>query len=257
MIRSIHLLTLLAVIAVPVIGWFVDDWSGATTLLVYWSESVAACTFIAARILVHRRWNPRRGHFRYQVPSGDRSFRRSSFMSGFLVTSIAFCAAHGVFLGVILVGLNHTGEGGLAEINWRSVKLGCATVLALIIVDFAVDLFDLRKWSFRQIEQTAYLGLGRVVVVHLTLIIGFVGIGLADAPMALFGSFVVLKSLFALSTALPQWEPVTAPPWLSRIMNRVPSVRPGESFEDRWAKDRADETARRDSNDQPWVRERR
>lgn len=257
MTRAIHLLTLLAVIAVPVIGWFIDDWSGATTLLVYWFDSVAASVFITARILIHRRWTPRRGHFRYNAPSSDRSFRRSSFLSGYVVTSVAFSAAHGIFLAAIIAILNHQGERGLAEINWHSVKLGCAIVLAFIIVDFAVDLFELRRWSFRQIEQTAYLGLGRVVVIHLTLIIGFVGLGFTDAPTALFGSFVVLKSLFALSTALPQREPAAAPPWLSRIMNRVPTVHPGETFEDRWAEDQADEAARRDSNEQPWSAVRR
>ena len=254
MTRSIHLLTLLAVIAVPVIGWFVDDWSGATTLLVYWFENVAACLFIAARGLIHRRLTPRRGHFRYEAPSGDRrSSQRSSFMSGFVVTSLAFSVAHGVFLGAIIFLLDHNGEHPLAEVNWRSVELGCTTVLIFVVIDFIVDLLSLRRWSFRELEQTAYLGLGRIVVVQLTLIIGFVGIAVTDAPTALFGTFVVLKTLFALSTALPQWEPVVAPHWLSRVMNRVPNVHPGERFEDQWAEDRADEAARRDRNEQPWV----
>ena len=243
MTRSVHLLTLLAVIAVPVIGWFVDGWSGATTLLVYWFENVAASLFITARGLIHQRWTPRRGHFRYEAPSEDRRrSQRSSFMSGFVVTSLAFSVAHGVFLAVIIFLLDRTGERQLAEVNWRSVELGCAIVLVFVVVDFLVDLLSLRRWSFRQLEQTAYLGLGRIVVVQLTLMIGFVGIAMTDAPTALFGTFVVLKTLFALSSGLPQWEPVAAPQWLSRV---IP--------EDEWAKDRADEAARRDGNEQPWV----
>ena len=259
MTRSVHLLTLLAVVAVPVIGWFVDDWSGATTLLVYWFENVAACLFIAARVAIHRRLNPRRGHFQYEAPTTDRrgAPQQASFISGFVVTSLAFCAVHGVFLGAIISLVNRNGGSELAEINWRSVELGCTIVLALIVVDFVVDLLSLRKWSFQKIEQTAYLGLGRVVVVHLTLMIGFVGIAMTDAPTALFGSFVVLKTLFSLSSTLPQWEPSAAPPWLRRMMNRVPSVHPGERFEDRWAQDRDNETARRDRNEQAWVGGRR
>jgi hypothetical protein len=57
--------------------------------------------------------------------------------------------------------------------------------------------------------------------------------------------------------ALPQWEPATAPKWLSRVMNRLPSVHPGERFEDMWAKGSADEVERRDESDQPWTGARR
>ncbi|WP_163887304.1 DUF6498-containing protein [Mycolicibacterium hippocampi] len=254
MARSVHLLTLLSVVAVPFIGWFVGDWSGATTLLVYWFENVAACVFIAARALLHRRWSPRRGHYRYDAPDAQRRGSQGpSFVSGFAVTSLAFCAAHAVFLGVILLLLDHTSNSNLAEIDWRSAGLGCAIVLVLIVVDFVVDLPTLRDWSFRQIEQTAQLGLGRVAVVHLTLIVGLAGIAVTDAPGALFGTFVVLKSLFMLSGALPQWEPVAAPRWLSGVMNRVPGVRPGKTFDELWAQDRADEAARRDRNEQAWA----
>jgi hypothetical protein len=68
---------------------------------------------------------------------------------------------------------------------------------------------------------------------------------------ALFSVFVVLKTMYSLSMALPQWEPTTPPKWLSRVMNRLPNVRPGQRFEDAWVKDRADEVERRERNDQP------
>jgi hypothetical protein len=74
---------------------------------------------------------------------------------------------------------------------------------------------------------------------------------------ALFGVFVVLKNLNGLSMALPQKEPTTAPNWLSRVMNRLPNMHPGQRFEDAWAKDRADDVERRDTNEQPWTAARR
>jgi hypothetical protein len=253
--RAVHLLVALAVVAVPATGWFVEDWSGGTTLAVYWFETAAACLFIAARIGVHQRWSPRRGHFRYQAPSGERrSSQNSTFLVGFVVTSVAFCAAHGVFLGVILFMLAHNGERELAGVDWRSVGFGCSCVFAFLAIDFAMDLRRLRGWSFWQVEQTAHRGLGRVVVVHLTLVFGLFAVAVTGAPGALFGVFVALKSLFALSTALPQWEPVAPPTWLSRVMNRVPNVR---RFEDAWVQDRADESERRARNEQPWVGARR
>jgi hypothetical protein len=80
---------------------------------------------------------------------------------------------------------------------------------------------------------------------------------IAGALCGLIGVFVVLKSLAALSFVLPQWEPTTPPEWLSRMMNKVPNVRPGERFEDSWTKDRAEERARRERNEQPWALQRR
>jgi hypothetical protein len=254
--RIVHLLTLLAVNAVPAAGWFAGGWSAGTTLIVYWFETVAACLFVAARIVAHRRWSPRRGHFRYQAPKSDRPRSQSSFLQGFLVTSLVFSAAHGIFLGGILFVLDHNGQGDLAGVDWRSVKLGSLCVLIALTVDLVVDLLSLRKWSFGQIEGTANRSLGRVVVVHLTLVFGMFGAAITDTS-ALFGVFVVLKTLYALSTALPQWEPATPPQWLSRAMNRLPNVRPGERFEDSWAKDRADEAERREKNEQHWTDARR
>jgi uncharacterized protein DUF6498 len=254
--RFVHLLTLLAVNAVPAAGWFADGWSTGTTLIVYWFETVAACLFVAARILAHRRWNPRRGHFTYQAPKSPRTRSQSSFLQGFLVTSLAFSAAHGLFLAGILFVLDHNGQGGLAGVDWCSVKLGSLYVLIALAIDFVVDLLSLRNWSFWQIEVTANRSLGRIIVVHLTLVFGMFGAAITDAS-ALFGVFVVLKTLYALSTALPQWEPATAPEWLSRVMNRLPNVHPGERFEDMWAKDRADETERRERNEQQWTEAQR
>jgi hypothetical protein len=249
--RILHALILVAITAVPAAGWFFEEWSAGTTLAVYWFENVAACVFVAVRIVVHQRLSPRQGHFRYQA--ADRRGSQTSFITGFLVTGLAFCAAHGLFLGFILFMLDRNGGHDLAAVDWRSVQTGCVIVFVCLVIDLAVDLVRVRSWSFLRIEQTAYRGLGRVVVVHLTLVFGLFGVAMTGASSALFGIFVVLKTLYALSMALPQWEPATPPAWLSRVMNRLPNVQPGEKFEDQWAKDRIDEANRRERNEQPWT----
>lgn len=253
MIRLAHVLAVSAIIAIPALGWFVEGWSGATTLLVYWFETLAGSLITAARILVHRRWVPKRGHFRYEASTTNRhSPSSSSFAAGFLMTSLIFTAAHGLFLAAIIFLVGRNAEPELAEINWRSVGYACIAVLGFLCADFAFDLLTLRRWSFSQIEQTAQRGMSRIVVVHLTLIFGLLGVAITGASDALFGVFVVLKSMASLSFVLPQWEPAQPPTWLSRAMNRMPNVHPGERFEDFWAKDRTDERRRRERNEQPW-----
>jgi hypothetical protein len=144
-----------------------------------------------------------------------------------------------------------------AEVDWRSVGFGCLSVLILLAIDFVADLPTLRRRSFSAIEHLANRGTSRVLVVHLTLLFGFLGIAVSGASTALFGAFVVLKSVFALSGALPQWEPMTAPEGLTRVLNRLAPARTGSSIRQQWAKDRADETERREKNDRPWVESRR
>lgn len=246
---------MIAVIAVPVIGWFIEGWSGATTLAVYWFETVAGCLFISARALLHQRMTPRYGHYSYSAAEGNRrSPQLSSFVGGFTLVSVAFCTVHAVFLGAILLLLHHNSQSALIDIDWRSVGFGCLAVFAFLSVNFAVDLLSLRQWSFWRLEQLANQGLSRVIVVHMTLIFGFVAIALSGAPDAFFGVFVVLKTLAALSWLLPQYQPAKAPAWLSTLMNRVPNVRPGERFEDFWVKEHEDEVARRERNERPWTR---
>lgn len=253
--RILHVLSILGVIAVPVVGWFTQDWSGGTTLAVYWFETLAASLFIVARIALHRRWSPRRGHYRYNGPGNEGGGRKplSTFLSSFAVISLSFCAAHGVFLGAILFLLDHNGVGHLAQVDWRSAGFGCLSVLAFLTVGFVVDLFSLRSWSFRRLEQTASQVLSRVMVVHLTLLIGFVAIAVTDAPDTFFGVFVVLKTMASLSTALPQWEPRHPPKWLSSVLNRVPSASPGKRFEEAWADERTEERQRLEANEQMWT----
>ncbi|MEU9808375.1 DUF6498-containing protein [Mycobacterium sp. NPDC050853] len=255
--RILHLVTMIAVNAIPLAGWFVGGWSPGTTLAVYWFETVAASLFVGLRAVLHKRWSPRRGHFKYEAPGPDRSYSRTSFIKGFLFTTLVFSAAHGFFLAVILLLLTHNGQAAMIGIDWRSVGFGCLQVLIALAVDFLVDLPGLRRWSFWQLEVMASRGFMRVGVVHLTLIFGMLAVAVTDAPSALFGVFVVLKTMYSLSTTFPQWEPSTPPRWLSRAMNRVPSARPGLTFEEQWAKDRIDEAKRRKENEQPWKGTRR
>ncbi|MGW0158021.1 DUF6498-containing protein [Mycobacterium sp. NPDC003323] len=265
MTRVVHLISLLGVIAVPVWGWFTQDWSGATTLAVYWFETLTASLFILARIALHQRWSPKRGHYDYNAAGKDGGRYRytvngrrrsgkslSTYMSSFAVICLSFCAVHGIFLGVVLLLLNHNGVGHLVQVDWRSVGFGTLSVFAFMTVDFLVDLTQLRNWPFRRLEEIGSQVLGRVMVVHMTLLIGFLAIAITDTPDAFFGVFVVLRTMAQLSSALPQWKPARPPEWLSNILNRVPNVHPGKKFEDFWAEEQTEERQRLEANEHPW-----
>jgi hypothetical protein len=160
---------------------------------------------------------------------------------------------HGFFLGTVLLLLNHNKVGHLVQVDWRSVNFGCLTVLAFMAVDFLVDLISLRRWPFRQLEQIGSQAMSRVMVVHMTLLLGFSGSRFTDTPSTFFGVFVVLKTMASLSTALPQYKPERPPKWLSAALNRVPNVHPGKRFEDFWADEQTGERQRMDANERTWI----
>lgn len=250
--RLLHAVLGVAVAAVPAAGWFFGSWTAGTTLAVYWFETVAGALFVATRIAVHRRWTPSRGHFQYRGRDHRPAARGTGFLSGFLVTTLTFSAAHGLFLAVVLMLLTRGGDAQWAAVDWRSAAQGGVLVLVLLTVDLAADLPRLAGWSFSRLEQIAVRSIGRVAVVHLTLICGLFALALTDAPTALFGIFVALRTLYQLSLVLPQWDPATPPAWLSAAMNRLPRAVPGQRFEDSWARDRLAEADRRQHNDRLW-----
>jgi len=251
--RLLPSLVLFAAALVPLSGWFFGDWSGASTLVVYWVETMLICLFAWARIRLHQRRAPRYGHFRYVPPESPAGAQTGSFATGFLTRAVAFSIGHGVFLVAALLVLARSGHPDIAEVDWRDVGIGCLSIAALLAIDFLVELPTLRRWSFRQVELSAQRGLSRMAVVHLTLILGLAAIALTDIPDAIFGVFVILKTLAALGGAFPQWESTAPPRRLARLMNRLPGAGPGIRFEDAWAADQGREQDRRERNEEPWA----
>ena len=251
--RSANPTIRLAVAAVPLFGWFAADWAGGTTLAVYWFETAVACLFVIARVILHRHWSPRRGHFAYAAPGADRTKVRPSFVAGFAMSCAAFSAAHAVFLAIILLLLDRDGDRALAAVDWRSVALGALWIVGLLAVDFVVDLWNLREWTFERVEQTAHRGLGRILVLHLTIVVGLVAMAVTGAPHALFGVFVVLKSSFAVLATWPRPATTTDAGAPGRVFGRLIGEPRARRFDAAWVTDQARETARREANERPWA----
>src|SRR3954468_19537621 len=93
------LLTALGLNAVPALGWFVGDWSAGTMLVLYWLETLIGILFLAARIILHRRLRPSKGHWDYraaQNQSRQATSSDSSYFTAFLVPALVFSFAHGI-----------------------------------------------------------------------------------------------------------------------------------------------------------------
>ena len=252
-----HILSLLGLNAIPAAGWFLDDWSAGTTLAVYWFENIAAAIFIAFRILIHRRLVPLRGHFRYEpTKENKRSTESGPYLRHFLPTTLAFSAVHGIFLAALVFLMTMNGRGAEVRLDWNQIGFGCAGTLLFLSGDFLLDLFTLKKRPFRWIEVLTERNIGRVLMIHMTIMIGVAVGGMTGGARGFFAVFVVLKTLVDLSILLPQYQPDVPPRWLCALMDRVPNVQKkkglDDNFADFWRRGNVEEKARQQKNERPF-----
>lgn len=239
--------------ALPVAGVLGDWWSSGTALALYWIEGVVVIVLISARIALHRRWTRKaghgfQGHFRSSTETQRATQRPGSFLSSYLIIAIPFTLAHGLFLGVLLFMLTHNRPDLGIAVNAASLRTGGLGMLCFLALGFLIDLVSLRHQSFRWLERMTERALGRIFVVHLTIIFGVGALALFDAPMGLLGVFAALKALVDLGSIMPHKELAPEPPRWLRWMNRFPG-RGGETFNAYWRRTEESERQRREANE--------
>lgn len=256
------LLTALGLNAIPALGWFVGDWSAGTMLVLYWLETLIGTLLVAARIILHRRIRPSNGHWNYQAPEGQtpHTGARSTYLSAFLVPSLVFTFAHGVFLaalGFMAIKNNLSIE---AKVDSDNLLAGLIGIGVFQGADFIFDLIWLRDRPFAWIERLGQMTFARVIVVHLTIIGGMMAVMFTGANRHFFGVFIFLKAMLQCSLVLPQYHPETPPTWLSYLMDRIGSpkykkTKKGErsqTFADFWKQTDDQEDARVARNENRW-----
>lgn len=194
--RLTRLVETLGVNALPLGGVLAGGWSQATALSLYWCENLAAGVFVALRLWLYHRWNP-------DVPPSTNRLQQPG---QFFMTTLAFTLAHGVFLAVLFLAvLDAAPEAG----RLRTAVLPLALVQA---VAFGVDLWTLAAWPPARVTAEADSLLGRVVLVHVSLLVGVFLQAAFDRPWAFFACFATLKGLADLARFLPRSWALPAPP---------------------------------------------
>ncbi len=233
-----RILEALAVNAVPLWGLF-HGWSLGTLLVLYWCENLLNTFFIGARIWLHRKLTRKRGHWttaeivRTTRHGGGTETERkvvpTTLLATFAGTNLIFTLAHGVFVGAFAFLILKPGPS-LADL-----RRGVLFLVAGMTVAFALDAARMRGLPFAWIRQRADAALGRMIVLHLSLIGGAFLLAATDEPTAFFAVFVGFKLLFDVATAFPQTQVVgPEPPRFLRWARRI--GKPGE-FDEVWRKE--------------------
>jgi hypothetical protein len=249
-----RLLQVLGVNSVPALGLFDRGWSSGTALAFYWIEGVLAMVFVAARIALHRRLTRKAGHevagqFSMRS-SGRRAPVRSTgtFLGSYLGVAVPFTLAHGFFLAVLLFmfAVNRPEAG--TQVDFEALRWGVAGGAIFLAVGFLFDLVGLGQRSFRWLEHLTERSLGRVFIVHLTIVFGMLATAWTDGPRGFFAVFVVLKTLSDLGGVLPDRELGLGPPWWLRWLDKLPA-RGGETFSAYWQRTETEARTRRAANE--------
>ncbi|MBI3677876.1 MAG: hypothetical protein HY243_14805 [Proteobacteria bacterium] len=180
--------------ALPVISAVTFGWSVLTLLLLYWFENVVLGVINAAKMLV----------------AGVANGNTTSMVSlVFILPFFAFhygmfCAVHGVFLFVLFGPASGIGDNfDMADLPGRVIDVLTASPFVLwnVVLLTAFHLFVfLTDWvgkgRWRGVEPAVqmFAPYGRVVVIHITILVGAFAVLLFGQPLLAVALLAVLKT---------------------------------------------------------------
>jgi|GEM_PF-1590078 len=187
----------LAINAVTIYGVFGLHWPVGTAIALYWSENVLRGIVILALLSTWQLFLRRTDDAGVDAP-GKFTVRK------FLLFSVAFNAAHAVFL-IVLLGFVVPRMSPAQRFDAGSFREGLIIVSILLVIELLVWLLGANRDSDDHVQRSANAYVRRVVVLQLTIVLGMFGIVLFDRPAVLFASFAALKTIVDLS--IPKRRP--------------------------------------------------
>ena len=263
--RLLTLLLVLAVNAVPIYGALQLGWSAPTLLVLFWCENAIGIVFTSLRIWLHRRLTRKRGHWNTpaaaNVGTNVKQGDRTTLLASYALPSTIFTAAHAIFVFAIAfaIGSKHPGDP-FWRFSSEQLWIGLEWITAVMLLDFAKDLFFLKGHSYAWIKRYSDQRMGRVIVLHLGIIFGMGALAFFESPLAPLCVLMGLKALLDLAWS---WgtdaEPVPAEPpqWSLRAAGALGKLAPEMSeakFKQMWQEQREAERRAAIDNELPLER---
>lgn len=192
--RLIRFAETLGVNSLPVVGLVAGDWSWSTALGVYWFENLIAAALVALRLLLHRRW---------RAALDERLPKELKTPGHFFTLTLVFNLAHGLFLGMVVLLVLKSAPDVVA------LEQAFYVLLAMQGLAFGFDLWTLEQWPGDRVSALAGHLLGRVVLVHLSIIAGMVAFAVFEEAWTFFAVFAGLKGLSDVAQLLPRRQTVS------------------------------------------------
>ena len=191
---------------VPLVGVVFFGWSLFATLLLFWVENVIVGVFSVLQMLMAR-------------PGDPAAWALKLFMIPFFILHYGmFTTVHGVFV-MSLFGdppakLSQTPAAFLHAVQATGIA-GAAAALALShAVSFILNFIGSGKYRTAELQVLMFRPYGRVMVLHVVILLGGFLVQLVGSPMPALALLVVLKTGLDLGAHLREHRPApsgTAP----------------------------------------------
>ena len=226
--RWLNLLFALLVNAIPLYGVKFHGWSALTVVVLYWFENLLIAVFTCARIALHRRLTRKRGHWRggqlgtkvNGKPSGQ------GLLGEYATAAFVFTLAHGIFVGAfVLIAADNHPDNPVWQFSREQFRQGAIWIAFTLFAEFIMDALSMRTRSFAWIK--AYVGqrMGRVVIMHMTIIFGMWGMMMTESPFAVLYALIALKTLWDIAashvSANASALPAEPPAWVGELADSV------------------------------------
>jgi len=222
--RSLNLLFVVLINAVPLVGvkWF--GWSVGVVLMLYWVENLLTAVFTCLRIELHRWVTRKSGHWRSGGGIDPRSAGHTLLFE-YAPVALMFTLVHGIFVGAFtfMVNVNRP-DWPMWHFSFDQFRSGVLQLSAVFVADFLVDALQMRSRSFAWIRAYQGQRLGRVLIMHLTIIFGLGAVMVTESPFAVLYVLIGLKTLLELASAgkiSAQALPAEPPAWSKSMAEKL------------------------------------
>jgi hypothetical protein len=195
---------LIAANAVPLIGVVLLGWNVWTILIVYWLENGIVGAFNVAKMLRAEGPAGQPSNWRINGRPADQ-LAQASLVPFFVVHYGIFWLVHGFFvLTLPLFG----GFGG--DVDLAGGVDPAAVILAAVVLGISHGVsfwFNfLRGGEYRRVSAAAqmFAPYGRLVILHVTIILGGIAIAFTGAPAAAIAILVALKTVLDIGFHLAE-----------------------------------------------------
>jgi len=226
--RLLSLLFALLLNAIPLYGVRELGWSASTVVVLYWFENLVIAVFTCARIWLHRKLTRKRGHWRggtLGVKVGDQPLK-TGLLGEYAVMAFVFTFAHGIFVGAfVLIAADNHSDSAVWQFSREQFSQGALWMSAAIAVEFLLDASTMRSRSFAWIRSYVDKRMGRVLVMHMTIIFGMWAMMATESPFAVLYVLIALKTLWDMAasnaSATAAALPAEPPAWVSKLGDGV------------------------------------
>ena len=186
--------------AIPLVGVIFFGWDVYTLLILYWIESGVIGVINFRKIQMAQGPPPAKPY--WITINGMPADASADAISRFFVMHYGiFWLVHGVFVltlsGFTNVGANTAGSGPMLVANVSIVGVIVGTIVMTIshLASYQLDFIGHQEYRHISPKAQMFQPSGRVIILHVTVILGAMLIAWVGQPVALVALLVVLKTI--------------------------------------------------------------